>query len=619
MARNVKPLDVRYSIFACDTESSVDTGEIWSVQIAPLDCQDDEVVLYHNLTELFEPLIHSKNRYTDILLYFHNLKWDAQHIIRWLFDNGFQWTFDQKLYAGEFNTLITDMGQFYTIRIKIGRNVIEIRDSLKLLPFSLKKLGHDFKLKHQKLDMDYDKHNLDECSEQDIAYLKNDVLVLKDALNFMIQQNMTELTVGGCCMSEYLSKINAERYWCNLLDFIEPNTGLDADNYVRNAYRGGYCICYREGRFTTGQTFDVNSLYPSMMYSHRSYPVGEPHFWSGSIPKQATMSNRVYIIRFRCDFELKPNKLPTLQIKHTLGFKATEWLSNNHVSGCINGQPINKNPDIYMTNVDWQLFQENYNISNLQILDGCWFDTMLGTELYGAYIEHWSKIKQTTTGAMRQLAKLMLNNLYGKLATSRDSAYREPYIDKKTSILKYKMQRSPKDKKLKYIPQACFITSYARDFTIRTAQQNIERLCYIDTDSIHITGLEPPVGVPEHPTEFSCWKCESTWDDAIFLRQKTYAEHVFEQDHKPVEPKWELKACGLPERAKQLFLAKCDLAERPDRLTDDEAVYISTKSDISDFAVGLKIPFGKLQPQNTEHGVILVERGFTVNKRQSVH
>lgn len=602
-------LKTKYTVFACDTESSTDTGAVWAVQCAPLDSSNDDVLIYNNFDELLSPIIHHKSKFdTNILFYFHNLKWDGQHIIRWLFDNNFQWTFDGRLMPGEFNTLITDMGQFYTIKIKVGRNIIEIRDSLKLLPFSLKKMAKDFKLKHQKLEMDYEKHSLAECSDSDLEYLKNDVLVLKDALNFMFEKNMTALTIGSCCMSEYKELIQPEQYWCDLLKYIEPNTGLDADEYVRNSYHGGYCLSWRTGRFQAGQTFDVNSLYPSMMNSDRLYPVGEPHFFTGDkIPHRA---NIVYVIRFRCDFKLKSNKLPTIQIKHSKVFNSNEWLKSNNV---INPS-VDNHPDLYMTSVDFKLFKQNYDVTNLEILDGCWFNTVCGTVLFGKYIEYWAKIKQESTGAVRQLAKLMLNNLYGKLGTSRKACTREPYIDEH-NILKYRINTSNKDKKLTYIPQATFITSYAREFTIKTAQANIDRLCYIDTDSIHITGLEQPKGLVEHPTKFSCWKCESTWDDAIFVRQKTYCEHIVEEDHKSVESYWNLKACGLPDRAKQLFLAKCDLTEKPENLTQEESLYIKTKADISEFAVGLNIPFGKLVPKNTEQGVVLEERGFTINKR----
>lgn len=607
--KNPKSIKTKYTVFACDTESSTDTGAVWAVQCAPLDSPNDDVLIYNNFDELLSPIIHHKSKFdTSILFYFHNLKWDGQHIIRWLFENHFQWTFDGRLMSGEFNTLITDMGQFYTIKIKVGRNTIEIRDSLKLLPFSLKKMAKDFKLKHQKLEMDYEKHSLSECSEQDLEYLKNDVLVLKDALNFMFDKNMTALTIGSCCMSEYKTLTQPEQYWCDLLKYIEPNTGLDADEYVRNSYHGGYCIAWKTGRFQSGQTFDVNSLYPSMMNSDRLYPVGEPHFFTGNkIPHK---SNIVYVIRFRCDFKLKSNKLPTIQIKHSKVFNSNEWLKSNNV---INPS-VDNHPDLYMTSVDFKLFKQNYDITNLEILDGCWFNTVCGTVLFGKYIEYWAKIKQESTGAVRQLAKLMLNNLYGKLATSRKACTREPYIDEH-NILKYRINTNNKNKKLTYIPQATFITSYAREFTIKTAQANIDRLCYIDTDSIHITGLDKPKNLVEHPTKFSCWKCETTWDDAIFVRQKTYCEHIVEEDHKSVESYWNLKACGLPDRAKQLFLAKCELTEKPENMTAEEAMYIRTKADISDFSIGLNIPFGKLVPKNTEQGVILEERGFTINKR----
>lgn len=615
MARKKKDFKEKYTVFACDTESSPRTGAVWAVQCAPLDTPDDIVLMYPSFTEFFQPLIETSMMYGNILLYFHNLKWDGQHIIHWLLHNGYTWCAESRLRQNQFNTLITDLGTFYSIRIKVGRNNIEIRDSLKILPFSLKKLGKDFKLKHQKLEMDYNKESLDDCTEEDFKYLKNDVLVLKDALNFMIEQRMTSLTIGGCCMEEYKMLLNPEKHWCDLLKFTEPNTGLDADMYCRASYRGGYCISWQTGHFENGMTFDVNSLYPSMMNSDRLYPVGEPHFWSGKIPLEALERNYVFIIRFKCDFELKPHKLPTLQLKGCDGFSPNEWLKTNlNVYGVVKGKPVDNRPAITMTSVDWELFNQNYEISNLEVLDGCWFDTMTGLDLYGKYIDHWCEIKQTSTGAKRQLAKLMLNNLYGKLGTSRRAVSKEPYLNE-DGVVCYRLYEKSKDKKLTYVPQACFITAYARQFTIKTAQANIGRLCYIDTDSIHITGLEPPKALTEHPTRFSCWKCETTWDEAFFLRQKTYAEHVVQEDHKDVEPYWNMKACGLPERSKQLFLAKCDVAERPEHLTEEEAEYLKTKADITDFAVGLNIPLGKLQAKNTPLGTILEERGFTVNNR----
>ena len=48
---------------------------------------------------------------------------------------------------------ISDKGQWYTIIIKVNNHFIEIRDSLKLLPFSVRRIGQSFGTKHKKLDM----------------------------------------------------------------------------------------------------------------------------------------------------------------------------------------------------------------------------------------------------------------------------------------------------------------------------------------------------------------------------------------------------------------------------------------------------------------------------------
>lgn len=43
-----------------------------------------------------------------------------------------------------FNYLVSNMGQWYKITIKTNNKIIEICDSLKLLPFSVKRIGESF-------------------------------------------------------------------------------------------------------------------------------------------------------------------------------------------------------------------------------------------------------------------------------------------------------------------------------------------------------------------------------------------------------------------------------------------------------------------------------------------
>ena len=37
-------------------------------------------------------------------------------------------------------------------------------------------------------------------------------------------------------------------------------------------------------------------------------------------------------------------------------------------------------------------------------------------------------------------------------------------------------------------------------------------------------------GINIHPVDFCCWKIETEWDEAKFVRPKTYIEHVTTED-----------------------------------------------------------------------------------------
>ena len=75
-----------------------------------------------------------------------------------------------------------------------------------------------------------------------------------------------------------------------------------------------------------------------------------------------------------------------------------------------------------MTQTDFELFKEHYIIKDFEFLYGAWFYTVKG--IFDDYINKYAEIKMNSKGAIRQIAKLFLNNLYGKLATSDDSSYK---------------------------------------------------------------------------------------------------------------------------------------------------------------------------------------------------
>ena len=171
---------------------------------------------------------------------------------------------------------------------------------------------------------------------------------------------------------------------------------------------------------------------------------------------------------------------------------------------------------------------------------------------------------------------------------------------------------SANDKKAGFIPVGSAITSYARDFTIRVAQQNYHGVdekgfIYADTDSIHCDIPPDEIkGMKVHSDNFNHWSIESEWEHAYFIRQKTYIEYVIKEDEEEVEPHYVIKCAGMPQKCKDLFLKSVEgyTIKEGDRFTDEEKEFISVKRDISDFKVGLVVP-GKLTPKRVIGGIVL--------------
>ena len=120
--------------------------------------------------------------------------------------------------------------------------------------------------------------------------------------------------------------------------------------------------------------------------------------------------------------------------------------------------------------------------------------------------------------------------------------------------------------------------------------------------------------VKVHPTNFCCWKIESNWDDAIFVRQKTYIEHITHEDEEPINtPYYNIKCAGMPKRPKALLalsLMGVDEMLQGDTTikaeNESERKFISVKRELTDFKVGLKVP-SKLRPKRIKGGVLLVD------------
>lgn len=658
----------------CDFETTVYKGqeytEVWAS--ASVELYTEDVQIFHSIDEQFNYFLEQD---CNIIAYYHNLKFDGSFWLSYLLidkrfkqaydktgeaENDVVWKKDKFMDNNSFKYSISDKGMWYTIIIKVNNHFIEIRDSLKLLPFSVKRIGNNFGTKHKKLDMDYEGLRYAGCAitDKEKEYIANDVLVVKEALEIMFNQGHNNLTIGSCCLEEYKEICKTStRLQLEYKEMFPDMYDIDLDestykyhtagDYIRRSYRGGWCYLVKGKENKVhgyGTTADVNSLYPSMMSSESGnrYPVGNPKFWSGNfIPDKALQPNMYYFVRIKTRFYIKENKLPFIQIKSSWLYKGTEALETSDIYDHTTDQyyAFYKDNDgvlrdtrveLTLTMTDYQLLKDHYELVDFEILDGCYFYSQIG--IFDEYIEKYKKIKMESKGALRELAKLFLNNLYGKMASSKDSSFKLAYIKEDKTIGFLPVAES--NKKAGYIPVGSAITSYARNFTIRAAQKNYygkdkPGFIYADTDSIHCD-LKPEEikGIKVDDKNFCCWKLESCWDKAIFTRQKTYIEHVVAENCEPIDvPYNNIKCAGMPQRCKDLFQLSLDGTAHEDGYTDEttnthkdwspeeleflfeSGTHKPIVRDFNDFKVGLKVP-GKLRPKRIRGGILLVDTTY---------
>lgn len=499
------------------------------------------------------------------IVYFHNLKFDGEFIIHWLFNNGFKYSKEKQ--EKTFSCVVSSMGQFYIIEVifKTGNKKQEkviFYDSLKKLPFPVRKIAEDFNLPIQKLEIDYNEERNDDhiLTEQEIEYVLHDVKIIAMALQIQIEQNLTKITNGSDALNDFKRTISKKQFEINF-----PILDIQTDKDIRQAYRGGFTYVnpkFQNKDIKNGIVFDVNSLYPSVMYD-KPLPYGLPLFFNGQYEHDEMYP--LFIQNFTCEFKVKKDYIPTIQLKNNLSFIPNEYITESK-------EQVN----LVLTSVDLELFFEHYDVWNIEYINGWKFKQCVG--IFKPYIDKWGKVKKENKGAIRQLAKLMLNSLYGKFGTNPDVTGKIPYLDDE-NVVKWKLGEKEMRDPI-YIPMGVFITAWARHKTISTAQLCFDRFIYADTDSLHLVGTDIPKAI-EHiidDKELGYWAHESTFTRARFIRQKTYIEEI--------DGKINVKCAGMPDTIKS-------------RVTWDN------------FHKGFKSG-GKLLPKRVKGGIILKDTEFTL-------
>ena len=158
---------------------------------------------------------------------------------------------------------------FYQIElyIEVGKRnkKITFLDSLKIINQSVEQIAKTFNLEERKLTIDYNEprevgHIL---TKEESEYIKNDVVIVAKALNYLYSINLTKMTAGANALSEYKNIMTLNKF-----NNLFPKLSFECDNDLRAAYKGGFTYVNSavEGfDVGEGEVLDVNSLYPSVL------------------------------------------------------------------------------------------------------------------------------------------------------------------------------------------------------------------------------------------------------------------------------------------------------------------------------------------------------------------
>ena len=144
-----------------------------------------------------------------------------------------------------FTCLISDLGQFYSIVVyyNIGNKSVKkitFYDSLKIIPFSVDQVSKAFGLEESKLEIDYNlpREKGHVLTEEERAYIRNDVVIMSKAMKYMFNQKLTHMTSASNSIKNYKDLIGKRKF-----EHYFPKLPYEIDHDLRQAYKGRIYLC----------------------------------------------------------------------------------------------------------------------------------------------------------------------------------------------------------------------------------------------------------------------------------------------------------------------------------------------------------------------------------------
>lgn len=430
------------------------------------------------------------------IIYFHNLKFDFSYIQYYLIQN----EIDYKL--------LEKKGQIYSVRLFD----VELRDSLNLMPITLKDIGELYCTKYKKTSIDYEVYEGHTATSEEIEYCINDCMVLEEGLNVYLDGLEKIINEAGC-PEDITKKVRRKltnsgiafevfKYMSNFDDLC-PKTTHSEYELFKGAYKGGYVYSNNMGIKSNVQMIDNNSMYP-YIYSTIPLPYGKGIYCRC---EEDIKKYKFYILKVNIKYELKDGYIPI--IGGSVGRYTT-----CHYKVSSDGEF----EELVFCNSDFELIKEFYDIE-YDYLWGYGFETK--EHFFKKYADTFVKIKNENKGIKRALAKVMLNSPYGKTAMNGFTEIKKYFIDDegviKSEITGYEIDES----EYQYLPIAIAITAGARHLLLTTARDiGFENVLYMDTDSIKY--LNKPVSFKFDSQTLGAWKDEGLCEYFKTIAPKKY-------------------------------------------------------------------------------------------------
>lgn len=382
---------------------------------------------------------------------------------------------------------------------------LTFRDSSAMLPHSLRSLCENFKVAHQKLEVDYDAIK---CVTPELReYLEHDCKGLHQCIERYYEWDLIKDAGPSFTIAGQAMKI--------LRLFIKdpiPGLSQSIDSFVRVAYFGGRTEIFKplfDGRSFSKiekklYCFDVNSLYPTVMRAH-DYP--------GRFLRYTYTYERDEIGFYDATVEVpKGMYVPPLGVVHEIEGSKKFIFPTGVFSGRWSTCELN--------------YAESIGVKILSTGKGAIFEN--AGPIFRNFVDTLYQIRQEAPrdSVDNVLAKLILNSCYGRFGLQRMREMIEmdegqmgaiPLCEIGPLNRRIRLVKVPKEvESFTNVAVAAWVTSQARIHMHKIYVKCQDELYYTDTDSLFTTMIF------EDEAGLGALKLEYESDSACFLLPKTY-------------------------------------------------------------------------------------------------